>query len=438
MLIVTPRIRWWPALLVLVAAAAAVGWVWLSDGGRDGQDRVLLTIPIAFATVLLLAIWLVFFSRLPWSRRRWAIGAVLAIVAITAATTRIRGVTGDLVPILEWRWSSRLPPPLPEQPLRETPRSNPDVPNPAPKPPVPESPSSIAPAAAAPIDAPASIRGAGDYPQFLGADRNGTVTGIRLADDWNAKPPRLLWRRPIGAGWSGFAVAGGVAVTQEQRGSREMVVAYDLATGVPKWSLGDEAHYESTVAGEGPRATPTISRGRVFTLGSTGLLNCLDLETGRDLAAGHRRRQSVAAARFRQEQLAARRRRSDRRERWRPGRSFSRRLFSRVRRTCLAGRRRPRRATVLRCSRRSAAFDRSSSSISRASLDTIRRRAACSGTIPGRARCQASRPRSFSRTHAFCSRWGTGSAAGFWRFRGTGRGDAVARVGKHAPEGQVH
>ncbi len=128
----TPRIRWWPALLVLVAAAAAVGWVWLSDGGRDGQDRVMLTIPIAFATVLLLAIWLVFFSRLPWSRRRWAIGAAVAIVAITAATTRIRGVTGDLVPILEWRWSSRLPPPLPEQPLRETPRSNPDVPNPAP------------------------------------------------------------------------------------------------------------------------------------------------------------------------------------------------------------------------------------------------------------------------------------------------------------------
>ena len=137
-------------------------------------------------------------------------------------------MTGDLVPILEWRWSSRLPPPLPEQPLRETPRSNPDVPNPAPAPPVPESPSSIAPAAAAPIDAPASIRGAGDYPQFLGADRNGTVTGIRLADDWNAKPPRLLWRRPIGAGWSGFVAAEGLAVTQEQRGSREMVVVYNL------------------------------------------------------------------------------------------------------------------------------------------------------------------------------------------------------------------
>ena len=421
MLIVTPRIRWWPALLVLVAAAAAVGWVWLSDGGRDGQDRVLLTIPIAFATVLLLAIWLVFFSRLPWSRRRWAIGAVLAIVAITAATTRIRGVTGDLVPILEWRWSSRLPPPLPEQPLRETPRSNPDVPNPAPKPPVPESPSSIAPAAAAPIDAPASIRGAGDYPQFLGADRNGTVTGIRLADDWNAKPPRLLWRRPIGAGWSGFAVAGGVAVTQEQRGSREMVVAYDLATGVPKWSH----RRRGALRVDGCRRRPSrdanhLARARLHPWVDGTAQLPRSRNRPQDLAAGHRRRQSVAAARFRQEQLAARRRRSDRRERRRPGRSFSRRLFSRVRRTCLAGRRRPRQLQFsgARDARRRAT--RSSSSISRASLDTIRRRAACSGTIPGRARCQASRPRSFSRTHAFCSRWGTGSAAGFWRFRGTG------------------
>ena len=120
--------------------------------------------------------------------------------------------------------------------------------------------------------------------------RNGAVAGVRVADDWAARPPKQVWRRPIGAGWSGFAVAGGLAVTQEQRGNREMVVAYSLADGSPRWSHGDEAHYESTIAGEGPRATPTISRGRVFTLGSTGLLNCLDLETGkaiwrRDIAA---------------------------------------------------------------------------------------------------------------------------------------------------------
>ena len=264
-----------------MAGAAAVGWVWLSDGGRDGQDRVLLTVPIVFTTLLLLAIWLVFLSRLPWSRRRWAIGAAVALIAMTAATTRIRGVTGDLVPILEWRWASRPPPALPTESVSEPARSTPEALKRAPASPAPNGAPTTAPAVPAPIEATPSIRATGDYPQFLGADRNGTVSGVRIADDWAKRPPRLVWRRPIGAGWSGFAVARGLAVTQEQRGSREMVVAYDLATGVPKWSIGDEAHYESTVAGEGPRATPTISRGRVFTLGSTGLLNCLDLETGR-------------------------------------------------------------------------------------------------------------------------------------------------------------
>jgi outer membrane protein assembly factor BamB len=102
-----------------------------------------------------------------------------------------------------------------------------------------------------------------------------------VSEDWAARPPRLVWRRPVGAGWSGFAISRGLAVTQEQRGDREMVVAYSLADGKPRWSHGDAAHYQSTIAGEGPRATPAISGGRVFTLGSTGLLNCLDLETGR-------------------------------------------------------------------------------------------------------------------------------------------------------------
>jgi outer membrane protein assembly factor BamB len=271
--------RWWPAALVALAGAVTLGWVWLSDGGRTGQDRVLLTFPIVFATLLLLAIWLVFFSRLPRRRRLLAIGAVLVTVAVAAATTRIRGVTGDLVPIFEWRWASRVPPALALEPLREPPARTPEAP--AASTATAKAPAPPASAAPAPMEAPASTSPAGDYPQFLGAERNGTVTGVRLADDWAARPPRLVWRRPIGAGWSGFAVARGLAVTQEQRGSREMVVAYNLVDGAPKWSHGDEAHYESTIAGEGPRATPTISRGRVFTLGSTGLLNCLDLETGK-------------------------------------------------------------------------------------------------------------------------------------------------------------
>ncbi len=284
-----PGIRWWPAALVALASAFAIGWVWFI-GDRDGQERVMLTFPIAFATLLLLAVWLVFFSRLPWSRRRRAIGVAFAALAVAVATLRIRGVTGDLVPILEFRWTSRAAPALNLEPPAETaaspvaaPSSTSKAEAPAPTPALP---------IPAPVAASAAVSTAADYPQFLGADRDGTVKGVRLADDWAKKPPRLVWRHAIGAGWSGFAVARGLAVTQEQRGSREMVVAYNLSDGAPKWSHADEAHFESTIAGDGPRATPTISNGRVFTLGSTGLLNCLDLETGkviwrRDIAADH-------------------------------------------------------------------------------------------------------------------------------------------------------
>ncbi len=283
-------IRWWPAALIAVACVCALGWVWLPD--RDGQERVMMTFPIVFATLLLLAVWLMFFSRLSRRGRRFALVTVVAIIGVIAATTRIRGVTGDLVPVLEWRWASREPPPLQLDPLPPPPAQNAEAPAPVPAPatPVPAEPSPRPAAPPAVGETAASARVGGDFPQFLGATRNGAVAGTRLADDWAARPPKQLWRRPIGAGWSGFAVAGKVAVTQEQRGNQEMVVAYNLADGLPKWSHGDAAHYESTIAGEGPRATPTISRGRVFTLGSTGLLNCLDLETGkaiwrRDIAA---------------------------------------------------------------------------------------------------------------------------------------------------------
>jgi outer membrane protein assembly factor BamB len=275
-----PGVRWWPAAVIALAGVCALGWVWLPEDA-DRQSRVMSTFPIAFATLLLLAIWLIFFSRLSWSRRGWAALFVVVAVAATAATTRIRGVTGDLVPILEWRWASREPPALRVEPLREAPAATADAPVSAPASGAPGEPASPGVSAAPAMVAPPVTRAAGDYPQFLGADRNGSVAGLRLADDWTARPPRLVWRRPLGGGWSGFAVARGLAITQEQRGGREMVVAYNLADGAPRWSHGDEAHYVSTIAGDGPRATPTISRGRVFTLGSTGLLNCLDLETGK-------------------------------------------------------------------------------------------------------------------------------------------------------------
>jgi outer membrane protein assembly factor BamB len=76
-------------------------------------------------------------------------------------------------------------------------------------------------------------------------------------------------------------VVGARALTQEQRGPNECVTCYDAASGKLLWLHSDEARYFTTLAGEGPRCTPTVVRHRVYTLGATGLLNCLDLETGK-------------------------------------------------------------------------------------------------------------------------------------------------------------
>jgi len=76
-------------------------------------------------------------------------------------------------------------------------------------------------------------------------------------------------------------VAGKHAYTQEQSHERERVVCRDLATGIVVWVHEDKARYTSVLAGDGPRATPTVTARHVVTMGSTGILNCLDRASGR-------------------------------------------------------------------------------------------------------------------------------------------------------------
>ena len=101
-----------------------------------------------------------------------------------------------------------------------------------------------------------------------------------LAEDWEARPPRELWRIQVGPGWSSFAVAGRRIFTQEQRGDLEAVVAYDAGSGAELWAHEYESRFFEAMGGAGPRATPTLYEGMLFALGAEGLLHRLEPETG--------------------------------------------------------------------------------------------------------------------------------------------------------------
>ena len=138
-------------------------------------------------------------------------------------------------------------------------------------------------AAAPKADVPSKLEiQPGDFPEYRGTGRDGVVANVTLSADWSAKPPKELWRQPIGGGYAGFAVANGFLVTIEQRRDEEAVVCYQASSGREVWSLAWKTLFKEQLGGNGPRATPTIAGGEVFALGATGRLVCVDGNTGKE------------------------------------------------------------------------------------------------------------------------------------------------------------
>jgi outer membrane protein assembly factor BamB len=246
--------------------------------GMMGFMVYLFSIPVMS---LALVAWAVMSRGVSIERRRVLLAAVIVLACGALTLVRTNGVTGDAISDLEWRWT-----PTAEERLLAAAGDEVVVDTPV------QTPITAAPEMAAPVapevlvDKPAlseprSERVEGvEWAGFRGGARDSVISGARIDTDWSRIPPVELWRHPIGPAWSSFAVAGDRVFTQEQRGDDEIVSAYDLKTGKPVWKHRDAARFWESNAGAGPRATPAVHNGRVYTLGGTGILNALDARNG--------------------------------------------------------------------------------------------------------------------------------------------------------------
>ena len=213
-------------------------------------------------------------QRLSTAGRRAAIAVAILLACGMFTLLRTDGISG-IGSQFAWRWT-----PTAEEKLLAN------------EAPVPTSPTVAAPTPALtappadrvpPKDDESSTvvaRKPAEWPGFRGSDRDGVVHGVRIETDWARTPPSQMWRRPIGPGWSSFAVDGDLIFTQEQRGEDEIVAAYNVKTGDPVWRHRDRVRFWESNGGAGPRATPTLDGGRVYAFGATGLLNALDESSG--------------------------------------------------------------------------------------------------------------------------------------------------------------
>jgi outer membrane protein assembly factor BamB len=256
--------------------------------GAQGMLLYFLAIP---GICLALVTWAVATRNLSNGLRRVTMAAAILLACGVWALVRTGGFTAEMHNDLHWRWtptpeerlvarSGALPPaPLPVKPAPETPAPAPEkavmVPSEA-KPAVKPVKLPLTPAA----EAPDKTEAGAVWPGFRGPQRDGSVTGVQIKTDWTASPPVAIWRRPVGPGWSSFSVRGDLIYTQEQRGPDEVVACYRLTTGEPVWAHRDAARFWESNGGPGPRGTPTLSNGRAYTFGATGIVNALDAGSG--------------------------------------------------------------------------------------------------------------------------------------------------------------
>jgi hypothetical protein len=276
------------AILVMVVSVVVARQI-VDVSIRGGMMGLMLPVFSVFILPPALVLWAVVTrGRSDTVRRAWMVVMLFGAVA-SFGLLRTNGVWGGGAD-LEWRWTPTAEERLlaaPEEKITPPPApAAPAAPDAGSKDPVSIVPGTKDPASVASVPSVASVfpmasvSSSIHWPGFRGPDRDSVIRGVKINTDWASSPPVAVWRRAIGPGWSSFAVMGDRIYTQEQRGEDEIVACYHLSTGAPIWRHKDPVRFWESNAGAGPRGTPTVSNGRVYAFGATGLVNALDAATG--------------------------------------------------------------------------------------------------------------------------------------------------------------
>jgi outer membrane protein assembly factor BamB len=247
-----PQVERWGAPVLMIVAAIATSRVIDKSIATGAMGFMFLGYVIPVLSLALVAAAVASRSLAGGPRRAMLLATIL-VACGAFASLRTEGITGEGRSQLAWRWAR-----TPEQKLLAQAGSQ---------------LSALPPT-------PAAAKTEANWPGFRGPGRDSIIPGIRIKTDWSSSPPVELWRRQIGPGWSSFAVRGDLLYTQEQRGEDEFVTCYNATTGNPVWAHRDATRFWESNAGAGPRATPTLHDGHVYTFGATGIVNALDAGDG--------------------------------------------------------------------------------------------------------------------------------------------------------------
>lgn len=122
-----------------------------------------------------------------------------------------------------------------------------------------------------------------NWPHPRGPQFDGVIDGSDLARKWPTEGPPVLWRRSLGQGYSGFAVADGRFYTQFQNSSGQHLACFDLDSGVEVWRTRFGLPWQLDGDWPGPYATPVYAEGHVYFSGCYAKVGCIRARDGKML-----------------------------------------------------------------------------------------------------------------------------------------------------------